>query len=79
MTPPGSGAGPAGMLLIFLVRLYQCTLSPLLGHQCRFVPSCSAYFIQAVRKRGAFRGAMMGLWRILRCHPLSRGGYDPVE
>ena len=66
-------------LLVLLVRLYQGTLSPLLGGQCRFVPSCSNYFIEAVRRRGAIVGALLGLWRILRCHPLSKGGYDPVR
>jgi len=65
--------------MVLLVRLYQSSLSAYLGGQCRFVPSCSEYFIQAVRKRGAIRGGLMGLWRILRCNPLSRGGYDPVE
>ena len=65
--------------LILLVRLYQLTLSPLLGRQCRFVPSCSCYFIEAVQKRGPLRGTLLGLWRILRCNPLGRGGYDPVD
>ncbi len=71
--------GPAARALIALARMYQRTLSPLLGGQCRFVPTCSEYFIQAVRRRGALRGTLKGLWRILRCHPFSRGGYDPVE
>jgi len=65
--------------LVLLVRLYQITLSPLTGRQCRFVPTCSEYFIEAVEKRGAVRGTMLGLWRILRCNPFSRGGYDPVD
>ena len=65
--------------LVALARLYQLTLSPLIGRQCRFVPTCSEYFIEAVRRRGAVRGLMMGAWRILRCNPLGRGGYDPVE
>jgi len=65
--------------LIGLVRLYQITLSPLVGGHCRYRPTCSEYFIEAVHKRGALRGALMGLWRIARCNPLSRGGYDPVE
>ncbi len=65
--------------LVLLVRLYQVTLSPLVGRQCRFVPTCSRYFIEAVEKYGAARGALMGLWRILRCNPLSRGGFDPVK
>lgn len=65
--------------LILLARLYQVTLSPLVGGQCRFVPTCSSYFVEAVKKRGAVRGTLMGLWRIMRCNPLSKGGYDPVE
>ena len=67
-----------GRAVILMARLYQLTLSPLLGRQCRFVPSCSEYFIQAVRSRGAVRGSVMGIWRVLRCNPFSRGGYDPV-
>ena len=63
--------------LILLVRLYQLTLSPLLGKNCRFEPSCSAYFIQAVQKYGALSGAYRGLRRICRCHPFHPGGYDP--
>ena len=66
-------------VLVLAVRLYQVTLSPFVGRQCRFVPTCSHYFIEAVEKRGAVRGTLMGLWRILRCNPLSRGGYDPVR
>lgn len=69
---------PARML-IGLARLYQATLSRWLGGQCRFVPTCSAYFIEAVEKKGALRGLSKGLWRILRCNPLGKGGYDPVE
>jgi putative membrane protein insertion efficiency factor len=64
--------------LILLVRLYQATLSRWLGGQCRFLPTCSSYFIEAVETWGAVRGAGLGIWRVLRCNPLSRGGYDPV-
>ncbi len=64
--------------LILLVRLYQGTLSPLLGRQCRFVPTCSNYFIEAVERHGALAGGWMGLLRLLRCHPFSLGGIDPV-
>ena len=70
--------GPAEMLVL-LARVYQGTLSGLLGGQCRFMPSCSEYFIQAVRSHGALRGGLMGLWRILRCNPFCKGGYDPVK
>jgi len=70
-------AGLVG-LLVLLVRLYQVTLSPILGGHCRYIPSCSQYFVQAVRTRGPAVGLALGLWRILRCHPFSKGGYDPV-
>ena len=61
------------------VRLYQFTLSRWIGGQCRFVPTCSQYFVQAVRQKGIVRGTAKGLWRLCRCHPWSKGGYDPVE
>ncbi|MCR4411401.1 MAG: membrane protein insertion efficiency factor YidD [Thermoguttaceae bacterium] len=64
-------------VLIGLVRVYQWTLSPLVGRQCRFYPTCSNYFIGAVRKYGAVRGTARGIWRICRCHPFHPGGYDP--
>ncbi len=79
MPPAARKLGPVGRALILLARLYQLTLSPLIGRQCRFVPSCSQYFIQAVQAKGALRGALMGVWRILRCNPFCRGGYDPVR
>ncbi len=71
--------GLPGVAVVMLVRLYQVALSPILGGQCRFSPSCSNYFIEAVRKRGAIRGTLMGIRRILRCHPLGKGGWDPVK
>ncbi|GMV27177.1 MAG: hypothetical protein AMXMBFR58_32080 [Phycisphaerae bacterium] len=64
--------------LVALVRAYQLTLSPLLGGQCRYVPTCSAYALDALRQHGPFRGTWMAARRILRCHPFARGGYDPV-
>jgi uncharacterized protein len=64
-------------LLVAGVRLYQIFLSPFLGRHCRFQPSCSQYFILAVRKHGAMRGAWRGIRRIGRCHPWHPGGYDP--
>ena len=64
-------------ILICTVRVYQMTLSRFLGRQCRFDPSCSAYFIDAVKKYGAIRGALRGIWRICRCNPWNPGGYDP--
>ena len=66
-----------GQLLIALVRVYQWTLSPLIGRQCRFQPTCSNYFIGAVEKYGAIRGSLKGIWRICRCNPFCQGGDDP--
>ena len=65
------------LLIIALVRVYQFTLSPIFGRHCRFRPTCSHYMIEAVEKYGALRGGLKGIWRILRCNPLARGGYDP--
>jgi uncharacterized protein len=62
---------------IFLVRSYQKILSPVLGRVCRFHPSCSQYYILAVRKYGLLLGSWRGLCRIARCHPWHPGGYDP--
>jgi len=64
-------------LLIAAVRAYQLLLSPLLGRNCRFQPTCSRYFIGAVQKYGALRGSWKGIARICRCHPFHPGGYDP--
>ena len=63
--------------LILAVRTYQRGLSPLIGPSCRYEPTCSTYMIEAIRKYGAWRGALRGMRRILRCHPFSPGGYDP--
>ncbi len=64
-------------LLIALVRFYQRAISPLLGSNCRFSPTCSQYTIEAVEKYGAIRGLWKGVKRIARCHPFSKGGFDP--
>ena len=66
-------------LLIYLVRFYQNNISGLLGKNCRYTPTCSTYMIEAIEKRGAFIGVFMGLYRILRCNPFSKGGFDPVK
>ena len=64
-------------MLILPVRFYQIVIGPLLPRVCRFHPSCSEYFIEAVEKHGPIKGACKGLWRILRCHPWGGRGYDP--
>ncbi|MEJ2106050.1 MAG: membrane protein insertion efficiency factor YidD [Acidiferrobacteraceae bacterium] len=65
-------------VLIFLLRLYQLGISPLLGPRCRFYPSCSAYAMEAVQEHGAAHGSWLALRRVCKCHPLHPGGYDPV-
>lgn len=60
------------------LRLYQVTISPLLGPTCRFYPSCSAYAVEAVKHHGAMKGMALALLRLLRCHPWHPGGVDPV-
>jgi putative membrane protein insertion efficiency factor len=61
-----------------LIRVYQVTVSPLLGPSCRFHPTCSHYAEQAILRHGLVRGAWLGIGRLLRCHPWNPGGYDPV-
>jgi putative membrane protein insertion efficiency factor len=65
-------------LLIKIIRGYRFLLSPLLGQACRFYPSCSAYAEEAIRQYGVFYGAWLTIKRLLRCHPWSSGGFDPV-
>lgn len=63
---------------IKLIRFYQKSISPLKKPCCRFTPTCSQYAIEAISEFGAFKGSFMALWRILRCNPFCKGGYDPV-
>lgn len=65
-------------ILIGLVKGYQTLISPLLGPSCRYTPTCSNYMIDAIKRHGALKGLLMGIARILRCHPFARGGFDPV-
>lgn len=64
-------------VIVVCVRVYQWTLSPLVGRDCRFEPTCSHYMIGAVRKYGAVRGCCKGAWRICRCNPWGGSGHDP--
>lgn len=65
-------------LILFLLACYKRLLSPLLGRRCRFHPSCSTYARIAVARFGPWRGGLLAMWRLLRCHPLCGGGADPV-
>lgn len=64
---------------IALIKGYQVFVSPMLPPSCRFTPSCSLYTLQAIEKYGLLKGILMGTRRILRCHPFSKGGFDPVK
>lgn len=65
--------------IIFLIQLYKKYLSPLKGHAtCIYTPTCSSYAIEAIEKYGVIKGGILTIWRILRCNPFSKGGYDPV-
>jgi putative membrane protein insertion efficiency factor len=68
-------------IFIFPIRVYQIAISPLIGGKgcCRFIPTCSSYTIDAIDEFGIFKGIFAGVMRILRCHPWSKGGYDPVK
>jgi putative membrane protein insertion efficiency factor len=65
-------------LLVWLINGYQYLLSPLLGSNCRFSPSCSHYACQALQKYGVWQGSQLAVRRLLRCHPWHDGGYDPL-
>ena len=65
-------------VLIAIVRGYKKFISPLLPPSCRFSPTCSEYAMEALQKHGAWKGSLLAIWRILRCNPFSKGGYDPV-
>lgn len=65
-------------VMIWLVGLYRKFISPIKPPCCRFTPTCSAYALEAFKKRGFFVGLILSVWRILRCNPFSKGGYDPV-
>ncbi len=65
-------------LFLALIRFYQTAISPYTKPKCKYFPTCSQYTYEAIERFGAFKGGFMGLWRILRCNPWSKGGYDPV-
>lgn len=65
-------------IILFLIRAYRMAISPFIGDVCRFHPTCSEYGLEAVQKHGAIKGSLLIIKRICRCHPLRKGGYDPV-
>lgn len=70
---------PIQIAILAAIRLYQVTISPLLGPTCRFYPSCSHYAYEAIQRYGILRGGWMTVCRLSRCHPFNPGGYDPVR
>ena len=69
-------------LLIFLIKIYKKTISPIFsffGFKCKYYPSCSEYTKQAIEKYGSLKGSFLGIKRILKCNPFSKGGYDPLD
>ncbi len=69
-------------ILIFLIKIYKKTLSPILdflGIKCKYYPTCSEYTMQAIEKYGVIKGCLLGIKRILKCNPFSKGGYDPLK
>ncbi|WP_081827771.1 membrane protein insertion efficiency factor YidD [Kozakia baliensis] len=70
--------GPFTWLALGVLKFYRSIVSPQLGCNCRFVPSCSSYAHTAIDRFGFLRGCALTIWRLLRCHPFCRGGYDPV-
>lgn len=68
----------AGWIIILLIRFYQQAISPHFRSSCRYTPTCSQYYIDAVKKHGPFKGSYLGIKRLMRCHPWGGHGYDPV-
>ena len=73
-----SRTSPLGWVFLGFIKFYQLFISPLLGPNCRFQPTCSAYAVEAIQRHGAFRGGYLSIRRILKCHPWGGFGYDPV-
>jgi uncharacterized protein len=69
---------PTAWVLRGAIRVYQLTLSPILGTQCKFKPTCSHYGLGCIQKYGTVRGGLLTTWRLIRCSPLTQGGEDPV-
>lgn len=65
-------------LLLGVIRFYRKHISPHLPPMCKYYPTCSVYAVQAIETHGAFKGTLLAVWRVLRCNPMSSGGYDPV-
>lgn len=65
-------------ILLTIIKFYKAAISPHLGKNCKYIPTCSQYGMEAIERFGALKGTALTIWRILRCNPFSKGGYDPV-
>ena len=77
-SPPEERPGAAARALLLLIEVYRVTLAPLIGGFCRYMPTCSVYAQEAIRRHGAVAGSALAARRLLRCHPFHPGGFDPV-
>ncbi len=66
-------------VFVYLIKFYQKHISPMFPPSCRYYPTCSQYAVEALQKHGFLKGSVMAVWRVLRCNPWSKGGYDPVK
>lgn len=66
-------------IMISLIKFYRKNISPMSPPKCRYIPTCSQYALEAIEKHGVLRGGIMSIWRILRCNPFCKGGFDPVK
>lgn len=66
-------------ILIWLIKVYRKYISPMKSTRCPYIPTCSQYGLEAIEKYGALKGGLLTMWRIMRCNPFSKGGYDPVK
>ncbi|MGA7719894.1 MAG: membrane protein insertion efficiency factor YidD [Ignavibacteriaceae bacterium] len=66
-------------IFVFFIKCYQKLLSPLFPPSCRFYPTCSEYAVQSIKKYGIVKGGIKAVWRVLRCNPFNKGGFDPIE
>lgn len=66
-------------IILYLIKMYRTKISPMYLPRCKYIPTCSQYAVEAIEKYGVIKGGLMSIWRILRCNPFSKGGFDPVK
>ncbi|MBS6601412.1 MAG: membrane protein insertion efficiency factor YidD [Clostridium sp.] len=66
-------------IILYLIKMYRTKISPMYPPRCKYIPTCSQYAVEAIEKYGVIKGGLMSTWRILRCNPFSKGGFDPVK